>query len=195
MSETTLYSYYTEQNVTLKEAIANCNSALDNAIGLLYSPQSCQFLKLINHKFQYPNGEEKEIHELNDIFEARIFNLSCELRWLNQNSGSGKAVLLTENNLEQFESFGHPDSINCEAIEQQYILWGKKANSSPKSTNWQRVAEARIGKLDIPLEQEIKKNQRVYLKTWEYISQIDQAYCNFGVIEERLEKLEVKSDP
>lgn len=195
MSQTeskTLYSYYTDENVSLKEAIANYQEVLKDSIALLYSPQSCQLAQLKQDKLK--NSQDQPIENLNEIFEARIFNPNCEVRWLNYNNGKGKAVLLTEDNdnLEQLESFGYPNSINCEQIEQQYLLWGEKAKSFPNNNNWQRLSEARIGKLDIPLDQEVKKNQRVYLKTYEYIKKVDD-YGNVAVIEERLVKLEVNS--
>ncbi|NBD33783.1 MAG: TIGR03984 family CRISPR-associated protein [Cyanobacteria bacterium] len=192
MSQTeskTLYSYHSDQNLTLEEAITNCNQVLESAIALLYSPQSCQLAQLKQDTLK--NSQDQPIGNLNEVFEARIFNTNYEVRWLNCNNGKGKAVLLTENHLEQLESFGHLDSINYERIEQQYLLWGQKAKSLPNNNNWQRLSEARIGNLDIPLKQAVQKNQRVYLKTYEYLSNEFDQYGNFSVIEERLVKLEV----
>lgn len=180
----TLYSYHSDQNLTLEETIANCDQVLEDSIALLYSPQSCQLAQLTQDTLK--NSQDQPIENLNEVFEARIFNTNCEVRWLNCNNGTGKAVLLTENHLEQLESFAHLDSINCERIEQQYLLWGEKAKSLPHNNNWQRLSEARIGNLDIPLDQEVKKNQRVYLKTYEYLSNEFNQYGNFSVIEERL---------
>lgn len=191
MSETTLYIYQTDKNVTLEESIINCKEVLQDAVALLYSPDSCQFLKLNNQNFQDPNGQEKEANQLSDIFEARIFNPSCELRWLNQNCGSGKAVLLSESE-QSLESFTALNPITCESLKQEYLLWGKKAKNQPNQEGWQTLSEARIGKLNIPLSEIIKDDQRVYLQTCEYISNQFDNYRNYAVIEERLVKLEVK---
>jgi len=192
MSETTLYSYHTDKNVTLGESIINCQEILQDAVALLYSPDSCQFLRFNNQRFQYPNGEEKEVHELSDIFEARIFSPSSELRWLNQNCGSGKAVLLSEEIEQSPENFTALDPIPCDSLKQEYLLWGQKAKNQPNQEGWQTLSEARIGKLNIPLSKTITEEQRVYLQTCEYLSNKFDDYGNFGVIEERLVKLEVK---
>jgi len=37
MSETTLYSYQTDKNVTLEESIINCKEVLQNGVALLLS--------------------------------------------------------------------------------------------------------------------------------------------------------------
>lgn len=199
MSETTLYSYQTDKNVTLEEVISNCKEVLESTftkderspIALLYSPQSCQFLRLTNQKFQYPDGVEKNARELSDVFEARIFNPSGELRWLNQNCGHGKAVLLSESE-QSIQDFIALDPITCESLNQKYLLWGQKAKNQPSQEGWQILSEARIGKLNIPLSETIKENQRVYLQSCEYLSNKFDQYGNYSVIEERLIKMEVK---
>ena len=183
----TLYSYSSDESVTLEETIKNCDQVLKGAIALLYSPQSCQFLKLSNEKFHNIEGE---VNDLSDFFEARIFTEQCELRWLNRNDGHGDAVLLSDSE-QSIEKFKPPDSKYCETLEQRYLLWGKAVKRLDKSSGWQRLAEARIGKLDIPFDKELfKDHQRVYLKTCEYLDEVDN-YGNFGVIEERLVRLEV----
>ena len=195
MSQTeskTLYSYYTDENLSLMEAIAQCSKVLKGAIALLYSPQSCQLLQLTNQKFQYPDGKEKDAHELSDIFEARIFNEQCELRWLNHSYGQGKAVLLSESE-QSIQDFIALDPISCECRNQEYLLWGQKAKNQPNQEGWQILSEARIGKLNIPLSETIKEDERVYLQSCEYLSNKFDQYGNYSVIEERLVKLEVKS--
>ncbi|MBD2313188.1 TIGR03984 family CRISPR-associated protein [Desertifilum sp. FACHB-1129] len=186
--ETKLYSYHAKE-MRLNNAIADCQEQLKEAIGLLYSPQSCQLARLIDGTLH--DSYNRAIHLPNhaDIFEARIFNESCELRWLNRISGTGDAVLISEEK-QTIKDFSAPEPISCESLKQKYLLWGAKAKNSANSNDWQRLAEARIGKLDIPLNEELKEGQRVYLKTYEYLKSIDE-YGNFAVIEERLAKLEV----
>ncbi len=186
---TTLYSYCSEQQVSLEDAIAHCGGVLKDAIALLYSPSACQFLRLSNAKFQ--DSEGKPVNSLIDVFEARIFTEHCELRWLNRDAGEGDAVLLTEDP-QSINGFQETQQQINDTLTQQYLLWGEPVlNPNNIQDGWQRLAEARIGKLDIPISEKLNnKNQRVYLKTREYISALE--YGNCAVIEERLLKLEVK---
>lgn len=188
-TETTLYSYRIG-NLSLGDAISSCESLLVDAIALCYSPQACQVARLSEDGKLYDSSNQL-IDLLNSIsiFEARVFTHNCELRWLNRMDGLGKAVLLTESD-QSGVSFPTSDSLFCEWMEQQYLLWGEKATNQPIGNVWQRLAEARIGKLDIPLNQHLEKPQRVYLKTREYLKIVDD-YGNFGVVEERLVALEV----
>jgi CRISPR-associated protein (TIGR03984 family) len=186
---TTLYSYRSEAWMSLPEAIAHCGDVLKDAIALLYSPNACQFLRLISGTLQDSYG--KSVNHLSDVFEARIFTEHCELRWLNRDRGKGDAVLLTEvkQSISGFQVCQQP----IEGIlDQQYLLWGKPVlNPNNIQDGWQRLAEVRIGKLNIPISERLNdKEQRVYLKTREYINALE--YGNCAVIEERLLKLEVK---
>lgn len=187
---TTLYSYQAEM-LTLGDAIAACQKILEGAIALLYSPQSCQLARLLDGvTLQLSDSSEVDLTGNSSIFEARIFNENCELRWLNRIDGKGDAVLLSE--LEQeIDRFSDSDPIACESLEQQYLLWGEKAKNPSQNEGWLRLAEARIGKLEVPLECPMDETQRVYLKTYEYLAAVGQ-YSNFAVIEERLVNLEVK---
>lgn len=191
-NEVTLYTYRSNALLPLNEAVRNCKDILEGAIALLYSPDSCKFLWLKNGEFEYPSKQEKEHHRLDTVFEARVFSQDYELRWLNRNNGRGDAVLLSESNRE-IKNFSLLIPKRCEAIEQKYLLWGEPIiNPENIQEGWQRLAEARIGKLNIPItENLIDKQQRVYLKSCEYISTVDH-YGNVGVIEERLVQLEVK---
>lgn len=187
-TQTNLYSYRAEK-LTLKDAIATCQQQLKGAIALLYSPQSCQLAKLMpDGTLHGSDNHPLDLTKTCGIFEARIFNPTCELRWLNRMSGAGDAVLISEV-AQTVESFSALDPIPCESLKQKYLLWGQEAKNSAIS-GWQRLAEARIGKLDIPISQKLQKNQRFHLSTREYLASTDK-YGNFAVIEERLMKLEV----
>jgi len=185
--DTTLYRYRVV-GLTLAGAIAACQDALAGAIALLYSPQSCTLARLA------PDGTLQNAGDcaidLTDVFEARLFNAVCELRWLNRLAGVGHAALISETAQQALTGFAITDSQVCECLPQQYLLWGERARSQPSAESWQRLADARIGRLDIPLAQEFTQDQRVYLKTCEYLAPADD-YGNIAVIEERLVKLEV----
>lgn len=185
---TTLYSYQAKE-ITLSEAIEACQEQLDGAIALLYSPDHCQFLKLTGSEFH--NSQGKVVTSLSRVFEARIFTPEHELRWLNCESGKGDAVLLTENQQSINNGFQEAQQPIQDTLTQQYLLWGEPVLNPQKICDgWQRLAEARIGKLDIPIDQPLDEGKRVYLQTREYLESVDN-YGNFGVIEERLLVLEV----
>lgn len=189
--QTNLFRYRADKQVSLTAAIAACQKALEGAIALLYSPQSCTLAQLA------PDGTLRDAGDraidLTDVFEARLFNAVCELRWLNRLAGVGDAALISEAAQQSLTGFVIINSQACECLPQQYLLWGERArNTKAESNAWQRLADARIGKLDIPLDQKFTQDQRVYLKTCEYLAVAEgDDYGNMAVIEERLVKLEV----
>ena len=187
--ETTLYRYRVDGQMTLDEAITACKGELEGAIALLYSPQRCLLARLSSGgKLQDASGNN--IDSLTSIFEARIFSENYELRWLNRQAGTGNAALISEVALPSLIGCTEIDAQPCEALQQQYLLWGERARNQPPVESWRRLADARIGKLDIPLAQSFEQAQRVYLATCEYLNAVDD-YGNVAVIEERLVKLEV----
>lgn len=192
----TLYSYQV-QDTTLKDAIANCGDILKDAIALLYSPTKCHVLRFNGDKLEDAYG--KAFEDLKKIFEARIFNQNHELRWLNRNSSVGQAVLLSETEFSTAkpESFKKEEINYQECIPQEYLLWGETVSwddvhsrHTDFQKGWQRLTEARIDKIDIPLDEHIAPKQRVYLETCEYIAK--RNFGNMVVIEERLVKLSSK---
>jgi CRISPR-associated protein (TIGR03984 family) len=183
-----LYHYH-QYEITLESAVDSCKNHLQAAIGLLYSPKKCELVKLDNSGKLVDSYNRLKFNNLG-VFEARFFNLNCELRWVNESNGNGTAVLLSESDitLTGFEK-GLQEFIT--AIDQQYLLWGEPAKHPPNADGWQRLAEARIGKLDIPLDNPLKPKDRVFLTSEEYIAEVDD-FGNCAVIDERLIKLEVK---
>lgn len=188
-----LYSYQSPNHkqkwVRLDQTIANFQPNLEEAVALLYSSRKLHILQIQDHSLKYANGDL--FKDWSEIFEARIFNYKCELRWLNRKFTCGQVVFLSEDKITAPNGFASNPIEYQECLLQQYLLWGKVV---PKAHNlqhgWQRLTEARIGKIDVPVQGEVKKDKRVYLKTCEYIATIDE-YDNMGVIEERLVKLEV----
>lgn len=179
----------THQKITLAESLKQCASVLSKGgIALLYSPSQCQFAK-IQSNGTLTDSEEKEIN-LKDIFEVRAFNQNSELRWLNQSNGEGQAVLISEeDNISDYLADCLPNLEAIDVIKQKYLLWGEGVKSISKNPGWGKLAESRIGKINVPVE--LTPNQRVYLNAIEYL-QADN-YGNVSVVEERLISLEVKS--
>jgi CRISPR-associated protein (TIGR03984 family) len=182
MSENTKLHWSSQDSIKLKEAIQEPN--LKNAIGLFYSPNWCKFGII-------KEGIVKNLNEtlnLDSVFEARIFNEECELRWLNFSGGLGKAVLLSENP-EKANSFRDKnETLNyLEKLEQTYLLWGEGTDKEIDA-GWSKLATARIGKLDVPIEG-ITRTQGVQLVSKEYLGEIDK-FGNVAVVEERLIKLQ-----
>ncbi|MBF2056635.1 MAG: TIGR03984 family CRISPR-associated protein [Cyanobacterium sp. T60_A2020_053] len=186
-----LYSQSSE-NITLSDAITNCLSVLEGAVALVYAPQFCQLLTLDNDG-NLLNSYDKIIsnnYQDSYIFEARIFNPNYELRWLNENSGKGKAVLISENELDNYLSAESNSLDIIKTINQKYLLWGEKAKTQ-LNNNWQRLSAARIGSLDIPISTPLSQDKRVYLNFREYLQVMDN-FGNVRVGEGRLINLEVK---
>lgn len=189
--EHTLFSYG-KNNLTLKEALQDC-PMLDNGIALLYSLKRCQFARVSDRSLIDNRDRVIPLDNFASqyIFEARIFTPECELRWLNENNGRGISALICERELPLPDWQPNPSLMYLESLPQQYLLWGQKTETRA-SQGWHKLASARIGMLTIPLQQQIAKNQRVYLKTQEYLGEVDRDNGNVAVIEERLIKLEVK---
>ena len=189
----TLFSY-SKNNLTLKEALQDC-PMLDNGIALLYSLKRCQFAKVRDRSLIDNRDRVIPLDNFAQqyIFEARIFTPDCELRWLNEDNGRGISALISEGELQTQlpEWQPNPPLMYLESLPQQYLLWGQKTKLEA-SQGWQKLASARIGTLAVPLHDEIAKNSRVYLKTQEYLGEVDRDNGNVAVIEERLIKLEVK---
>jgi CRISPR-associated protein (TIGR03984 family) len=177
----------TSQDITLANAIANCLKHLQEkeAIALLYSPIACQFAKLQDGELKNDKGDKID---LTPIFEARIFNETCELRWLNTIDGLGRAALISEVDISTCLS-DSCDLAYLETLAQQYVLWGEGMTRPQELTEgWSRLAAARIGAMDVPIANVATNQQRVILKAREYLQEVDD-FGNVAVVEEHLRKL------
>ncbi len=186
MNETiTLYGRASD-GIPLAEALSECAAVLAGGIGLLYAPDQCVFTRI---------GSAGELEDSNDlpidlknVFEVKIFTETHELRWLNEKAGSGRAVLLSEQELTEPLT----DPLNplkaIETLSQTYLLWGKGIEAG--SSSWGQIASARVGSLDVPIGG-IQQDSYVYLHSREYLKEIDD-YGNVAVVEERLIKLGVE---
>ena len=183
----TLYGRCTTTNITLKSALEKSASALSHAVAIIYSPTCCQFAK-VQENGNLTNAKN-EIISIDKVFELRAFNQNCELRWLNELNGEGKAVLISEQNISDYLDHKISEISALDTIHQQYILWGEKAKTVSTS-GWGKLATARIGSIDVPV-QGLTANKRVYLIAVEYLKVTDDN-GNVSVVEERLTGLEVK---
>jgi CRISPR-associated protein (TIGR03984 family) len=175
-----------QSNLTLMEAIANCQACFSEATGLFYSPEAC-FLATVRGT-SVVDAQGAEVN-LGRVFEARIFNVEYELRWLNEFGGHGTAVLLSEQDIAPCLADELPVLEAIDTQDQQYLLWGEgyRANLQP---GWSRLATSRLGKLDVPIAGVNHSKQRVQLVVKEYFRRMDELYGNVMMAEERLCQLQ-----
>lgn len=187
---------YTKENVELPVALKNCGAALQAgpAIALLYAPNWCRF-GVFDGKDTLLGYDDKPIN-LDPVYEARIFNINAELRWLNEAGGYGKAVVISETKLD-VPDFGEPSiTETLDPLPQTYLLWGEGVDVA-LATGWGLLTTARIGQMDVPSgdvaakvrSAKQKDKVRVLLHVREYPAVVDD-YGNVAVVDERLCKLE-----
>jgi CRISPR-associated protein (TIGR03984 family) len=178
-------------SIGLSAALTACGAYLEGAIGLFYSPATCLMGRWQDGQMQGSDGQS--LNNLSQFFEAKVFNVNYELRWLKQPQNLGTAVILSETELTAFDSFSKDVSLSQPLIphDQRYLLWGEglnpKQDRSPQP-NWSCLSAARIGRLDVPIAN-LQPNQRVQLLTREYFGELTDSRFDFGnvvVLEERL---------
>ena len=197
--------------LTLKEAIEACLPAFESqeTVALLYSARRCRLARMKDRQLC---DEHDRAIKLDDVFEARIFNQQSELRWLNEQGGFGRAVLLSAREIPEPCREKLPQDASLVALhslEQTYLLWGEGIDQANTGlvAGWSRLTTARIGKLDVPVTGvDDKENKRVHLKALEYLAEYDEhgnvvqdgnnveekyLHGNVAVVEERLLCLEV----
>jgi len=194
---TTLYSS-TREEVTFDEALKDSATVFDgDGTALVYGPRDCAFARLgaggeltFSPGHPWPEGEP--------VFEAHIFSPSAELRWLNQAGGIGRAAVLTEKAdlLERLKTWKRQREIETMALAEdsdrkdiQYLLWGT-GTGEDVGQGWSRLAEPRIGTLDVPVAG-VEQKKHAFLVAREYIvAEPDDG--NAEVVEERL--LQITAD-
>jgi CRISPR-associated protein (TIGR03984 family) len=197
--------------LTLEAALGVCSTALQSAdqpaIGLIYSPRKCEFVRLENCELWNSRGRAA----LDSVFEARVFNQQTEMRWLHQTNGQGRAVLLSEKEISPACRDKLHEDVSLKALktlDQTYLLWGEGIDQSKTGLpqGWRRLTAARIGRIDLPIRETIGREDRVKLKVVEYLAEYDsdgnlvqdeadadvsKLHGNVAVAEERLVGLEV----
>jgi CRISPR-associated protein (TIGR03984 family) len=195
MSVTTLFVYTREKTAlkknTLNDALSDFAAVVgaERATAILYSLERCELATLANGILHSWDGQPVDIGR---VFEARVFNETAELRWLNDRGPeqNHRAVILTEQDRtgmpEGWERENDGSSV-IETLPQTYLLWGE-GTGRKMNDGWSELATARIGALWVPVSN-VGMNQRVLLHTVEYI--IEAKDGNAVVCDERLVKLEV----
>lgn len=186
---TTLF-VYSRQGISLSDALAAFAKviATNAATAILYSPRRCELATFAKGTLQGSDGQPVD---QGSVFEARVFDETAELRWLNDPGPEQchRAVILTEldraGTLDGWQSEQREDVINT--IDQTYLLWGEGTGRAV-GNGWSELATARIGAMPVPVSN-VARKQRVLLHSVEYIVEADHG--NAVVFDERLRKLEV----
>jgi CRISPR-associated protein (TIGR03984 family) len=147
---------------------------------VLYAPSKCHLAILQGQEFHDANGKI----DTASVFEARVFNEKAEMRWLNIASGIGKAVVLSTDDNQFFDS--KKDENYVDIINQDYLLWGR--STGKPVGDWTQFAEARIGPFLVPLKS-VGKDAYAKLTAIEYLGEYEDG--NMAVAEERLTGIEI----
>jgi len=194
---TELYTYHKDK-LSLTEVVQL--PLAEGTLGLFYTPKQCQFGRWDNGKISDAEGNPLVLEQ---VFEARLFHPTAELRWLREPStdGLGSAVYLFDNKPKTQTTFNgwQTQTLNDLTLQtNQYLLWGENWEMADSTAGWSALAGVRIGQMWVPL-QNLEKNQRVCLKTLEYVGLPCHAdgkltlageYGNQVVVEERWLSLE-----
>ncbi len=186
LAPATLYGR-SQKNITLAAAIAACAPCFGEAVALFYSPERCLLGKVASASV---TDSSNAAVNLDRVFEARIFNTDYELRWLNQHSGEGTAVLLSERAIASYLTEPLGDLVAIDTQTHTYLLWGEGLSAPSLQTGWSRLATSRLGKLDVPIAGVSQSQQRIKLTATEYFQRMDELYGNVRVAEERLTGLQ-----
>lgn len=150
-----------------------------DGVALLTTPWRYEVVTAAEARLSMPEG----------VFEARVFDESTELRWLNDMDGRGRAVLLTEDPAVLPEAFTTREQVEVIGTENGgYLLWGKAVETAD---GWTTLTTERIGSLRVPTG--IERGEHASLVTREYIAR-DPDHGNAYIAEERLLAFQV-SEP
>jgi CRISPR-associated protein (TIGR03984 family) len=168
-----------EPNTQKLEPLSRCvkdfvssSSPLPKTIAVLYAPDKC-YLALVDSSGNFEVKDNVSSFDVNKIFEARVFNVDGELRWL---KGYGSVVISDA-------SFAGGDFVG--KFVQRYLLWGQSADES--QNGWTTFATARIGAFHVPVELEPNESYARFTGV-EYLKRYDDG--NVAVVDERLTGIE-----
>ncbi len=179
------------EQITLTTALESFVEAFAGKVpdtwALLYAPTTCFFAALKNRALL---TEEAEIDlEKAAVYEARIFNDTGELRWLNREDGKGTAVVLCGDPSLVFFGATAKEKQLRGTIRQTYLLWGESAGASD-GNGWTKFAEARVGSFFVPVDGVAEgKKRRARFTALEYLG--EHADGNVAVVDERLTGIEL----
>lgn len=187
MTETTLYRWRRIEMSSLAASVAALGRRLAGAVGFVYTPDEAAFVRVDDGAISRPGGACPD-----DVFEARVFTTDVELRWWHPPDSAmniGIAVVVSESDLALDAGEWTPlgDAAGpVGTLNNRYLLWGN-ARGDAAAPGWSRLAEGRIGWLDVPLDR-APAGARVRLDTVEYVDVVD-SYGNRDVVDERFVRL------
>lgn len=187
----TLISYAADR-IRLSKALEKASKQLQGAIGLFYSPAACHVGRIDQ------NGQvevltqnraktwESKLLDLGPVFEARLFNKTSELTWLNSTTDEGGRAVLMTDQAAAVDSFSENGALKADAVlEQSYLVWGKydkvtEQLSSSDKESWAIVSTSQIGQLAVPRAYKETK-EFVLLHSREYLTKDDcgNAYVKY----------------
>ncbi|HEY3379383.1 MAG TPA: CRISPR-associated protein Csx19 [Armatimonadota bacterium] len=171
--------------VTLDAAIMDWQAVPHTqAVALLATPHTW-YIAAVEHGKYTVSSQHKPFDPL-QVYEARIFTKDSELRWTNDNGGYAVAIAEENTYLPADWACCQMSARLVETIAHRYLLWGQGTGEDPLP-GWSRLAESRIGSLDIPYTN-ITEKQYAQLTTCEYLAVVDD-YGNVAAVEERLIEL------
>lgn len=177
---------HAQDGSTAKEGAAPKST---DVMGLFYTPRRCWFARLAA---EAPRDHLGQPVPLSSVFEMRVFGPAFELRWLHEESGRGRAVLLGESQPGPLAGWNESVPKTClDTIDRQYLLWGtgnaarKGRGGGAWQPGWSLLFEGQIGELAVPLAGIDTNNQRAVLNAVEYLAEGDDD-GNVVVVEERL---------
>ncbi len=185
---------HSRERVSLPDALAEFAKTGGEAVGLLYSPRSCDFATMSEGQ---PKGSDGRPVDLSAVYEARVFSKDAELRWLNDPTQEQRhrAVILTEQDRPSEEGAGKERSrcLSSRCSTRTYLLWGMGTEAKPYGRRVEPAGHCRVSAaLAVPIGGAARNNPRqlcVLLHTLEYLTESE--YGNVVVADERLCRLEV----
>lgn len=197
-----LYLYQAREPMSLENALQSLD---DGTIGLLYTPEDCQFTRVQSGLASDYRGQALDPAT---VFEARLFNADGELRWLRnpQGMGDGRTVLLRDQpwaavNEHVNEHWTLERLAVIKRLDNAYLLWGQWQRdgidgSAGPVHGWSSLAASRVGWLRVP-QAGLRPGQRMRLTSIEYLGYAagdglseDPGDANVAVIAERLTGLQ-----
>lgn len=173
-------SWIRQDGIDLEQALREYAGKLGApGVALAYTPARCLVAAVAGSALSVRSGEVP----VDEIFELRAFGRDAELRWLHEDAGLGRAVILTEDGALLRGLEGEPGAIDyLERLDNTYLLWGTALEED--CDGWTTLAEARVGAIEIPLA-DVSRDDRAWLHSFEYLA-ADPEHGNVSVVEERL---------
>jgi CRISPR-associated protein (TIGR03984 family) len=185
---TTLYGR-ARPATTFADALAR--AGFTDAVALLSAPHAYRVARVRQDRC-HAHNDDPDL--LSAVFDARVFDERCELRWLCTEDRHGQAVLLSEDPAALPAGFGDvlPDLHAESTLASYYLLWGTPqpaaAPAGEPADAWTALRTPRIGTLHVPVPLP-PPGRRLRLAAREYVC-VEPRHGNAHVAEERLLRIE-----